>query len=175
MHLPRKTLFLLGIFASSPALAHTGQHLVDGFASGFAHPFSGVDHLLAMFGVGLWASMLSAGQSWKPPFAFVLVMALGGTLGAFGIPLAGAETGIAFSVVMLAGFIATRTRLSPLPAVLLTGLFGLFHGYAHGLEMQNGVDFAGYAAGFVAATATLHILGFLFGRSLLPVSFRQTG
>lgn len=175
MHLPRKTLFTLCLFAAPPALAHTGQRLVDGFASGFTHPFSGIDHLLAMVGVGLWAALWSPRHVWKLPVAFVLVMVLGGGLGAFGIPLAGTEIGIAASVLLLGGFVATRARLSPVPAVLLTGLFGLFHGYAHGLEMRAGVDFAGYAAGFVAATASLHLLGFLFGRSLLPGAFRRVG
>jgi urease accessory protein len=150
---------------------------VDGFASGFTHPFCGIDHLLAMLGVGLWAALWSPRHAWQLPVAFVLVMVLGGGLGALGLPLAGMETGIAASVLSLGGLIATRTRLPSAPAILLTGLFALFHGYAHGLEMRGGVDFTGYAAGFLSATATLHLLGILCGRSLLriPALYRACG
>ena len=47
------TVFLLG--ASSGAFAHP-SHNVSGFAAGIIHPLSGLDHLLAMVAVGLWAA-----------------------------------------------------------------------------------------------------------------------
>ena len=40
--------------AAGPALAHPGHE-----ASGFLHPFTGLDHMLAMVGVGLWAALLA--------------------------------------------------------------------------------------------------------------------
>jgi urease accessory protein len=43
-------LALAAICAATPALAHPGHpgHEVLGAAAGFGHPFSGIDHMLAM-------------------------------------------------------------------------------------------------------------------------------
>ena len=45
---------LLLLLASGTALAHPGHD--GGLAAGLAHPFTGLDHLLAMVAVGLWAA-----------------------------------------------------------------------------------------------------------------------
>ena len=43
---------------SSAAFAHVGDHSHMSFAEGLRHPFTGLDHMLAMVAVGLWASQL---------------------------------------------------------------------------------------------------------------------
>ena len=43
---------------STAALAHIGDHSHMSFSEGLLHPFSGLDHVLAMVVVGLWASQL---------------------------------------------------------------------------------------------------------------------
>jgi urease accessory protein len=54
-------------------------------------------------------------------------------------------------------------------AMGLVGLFAIFHGYAHGTEMPLDAAGATYAAGFMLATALLHVggiaLGFAVGRT----------
>jgi urease accessory protein len=168
----------MSLLALSPvALAHTGVHPVAGFLSGFAHPFLGIDHLLAMIAIGLWAVAAAPRRVWLLPLAFVSVMGLGGWLGAAGIPLAYTETGIAASVVLLGLLVSGRVRLSPFTAVGLVGLFALFHGYAHGAEIGADVELWAYAAGFVAATGLLHLTGIVLGRLLLakPVWYRSCG
>ena len=45
------SLAILSFAVAASAWAHPGH---DGGA-GFLHPFSGIDHLLAMIGVGMWA------------------------------------------------------------------------------------------------------------------------
>jgi hydrogenase/urease accessory protein HupE len=40
------------------ALAHGGH--ADSFAAAFAHPFGGLDHLLAMLIVGVWSARVAA-------------------------------------------------------------------------------------------------------------------
>ena len=50
------SLAVLATLVSTAAFAHAGDHshLAHlGFAAGFAHPFTGLDHLLAMIAVGL--------------------------------------------------------------------------------------------------------------------------
>jgi urease accessory protein len=176
----RRFVVLLSLVgAASVAEAHTGLHAVAGWAAGFAHPWSGVDHLLAMLGVGLWAAFVTPApaQVWRLPAAFVAVMALGGVLGASGLGLASAEFGIAASVLLLGLLVALKLRLSSPLAALLVGLFALFHGIAHGAEMGQGADFFAYALGFVCATALLHGAGLVLGRGLLPVAaaYRASG
>jgi urease accessory protein len=146
---------------AAPAAAHTGHDhgLFAGFGAGFAHPFGGVDHLLAMLAVGAWAAQQGGRAVWLVPLAFVSAMAAGGTIGLTGGTVGGTEAVIAASVLVL-GAVMTAALKPPLwLAAPLVGGFALFHGLAHGSELPPLADAAGYAAGFVAATALLHAGG----------------
>src|SRR5436190_20347349 len=66
------TLALL-FAGNGPALAHTGIEHAVSFASGFAHPWTGIDHMLAMVAVGLWAGINGGRALWTWPAAFVCV------------------------------------------------------------------------------------------------------
>lgn len=156
-------LALFAVAAASPALAHTGVGSTSGFASGFSHPLFGLDHFLAMIAVGVWASLMGGRALWLVPAAFVLVMALGGIGGVFGVPLPGVELMIAASVVLLGLLIALRARPATIAAMAVVGLFALFHGHAHGTEMHEGVSGLTYGLGFMAATALLHAAGIGIG------------
>ena len=46
------------LLLAAPAMAHDGTGLAGGFAAGFFHPLSGLDHMLAMVSVGLWGAFL---------------------------------------------------------------------------------------------------------------------
>ena len=94
-----------------PALAHTGIGPVDGFTAGFAHPLGGLDHLMAMLGIGLWAGLLGGRATWALPAAFLGAMALGGALGMAGLGLPMVEAGIAASVIVLGAVVALAARL----------------------------------------------------------------
>ncbi|MBY4591867.1 MULTISPECIES: HupE/UreJ family protein [Rhizobium] len=151
------------------AYAHPATGEAAGFSHGFAHPMSGVDHILAMVMVGVFAFQLGGRATWLVPATFVLVMALGGALGVAGTDLPFVETGIALSVVVLGAVIALDVK-APLAAALgVIGLFAVFHGHAHGAEMPEDASGAAYAAGFMVATALLHAaglaLGYIIGRA----------
>jgi len=159
-------LTALCLFAGS-ASAHTGNHLVTGFTSGLSHPLLGLDHLLAMLAIGLWAAQQGGRALWAVPAAFVGAMILGGGLAWSGLALPQVETGIAASVLVLGLLIATRRQWGVPAGVMIAAGFALFHGYAHGLEMPQAASPAHYALGFVLATAFLHgvgIAGGLLGR-----------
>ena len=66
---------------SPAAFAHVGDHSHLGLVAGLAHPFSGLDHMLAMVAVGLWASQLGRPAMWLMPLTFPAVMAIGAALG----------------------------------------------------------------------------------------------
>jgi urease accessory protein len=125
-----------------------------------------LDHLLAMFAVGLWAAQHRGRAVWMIPLTFVSVMVLGGIAGVCGAYMPGAELGITASLLVLGGLIATATRFRPSLSMMVVGFFALFHGYAHGHEMPAAVSAVSFSAGFVLATLLLHGLGMAVGLGL---------
>ncbi len=154
----RLLLSTLFIMATTPALAHVGQHLGFSAASGFAHPLMGLDHLAAMIAVGFWAAMARGKRIWIWPAAFVVAMLAGGVIGRAGIELPHVEPVIALSVVVLGVLVATGVRAPVWLGATLIAVFAIFHGHAHGAEAPA-EGWAGYALGFAAATALLHLVG----------------
>ncbi len=150
--------------ASSAAIAHTG-HGAEGFSSGFVHPFSGLDHLLAMVAVGLWAVQRNAAwdRLWQLPTAFMLALAVGAGAALAGWAAPIIEPGIAGSVLVLGLMLALAVRLPTAAAIALTSAFGLLHGHAHGAEMPAAVTPWAYGTGFLLGTALLHGSGLLVG------------
>ncbi len=162
---------------ASPALAHVGPGAHDSFAAGFGHPFLGLDHMLAMVAVGLWAAMLGGRALILVPAAFVGVMMLGFIAGAAGVPLPFVEPAILASVVVLGLLVALALPISALAGGALVGFFALYHGHAHGTEVGT-AGFLAYGAGFVAATVLLHVIGIVSGIALGrfgPVLLRVAG
>lgn len=146
-----------------PAAAHTGTGLAGGFQSGFLHPLSGFDHLLAMVSVGLWGAFLGRPLIVVLPVIFPTVMAVGGVMGIAGVPMPPVEIGIALSVLVLGAMIAGAVRAPVWLASLIVAIFAIFHGYAHGKELPSAADPVGYSAGFVLATGMLHVVGISLG------------
>ena len=145
------------------ALARPGIGHPHGFVHGFAHPLGGLDHVLAMVAVGLFAWQLGGRALWLVPATFVLVMALGGALGIAGVAVPGVEIGIVASVIVLGAIVALRVKTPLAIATGLVALFAIFHGHAHGTEMPLDASGAVYAAGFLLATALLHAAGIALG------------
>ncbi len=152
---------VLGLVCLLPgvAMAHILPGTGHGLREGLLHPFSGLDHLLAMFAVGLWAAGHRGRALWLIPLTFVSVMALGGAIGLAGMHIPGAEFGIALSALVLGSLIATATRFKPSWSMALVGAFAIFHGYSHGHEMPASVSAIGFSAGFLLSTLVLHALG----------------
>jgi urease accessory protein len=149
-------------------LAPAGQaHVEAGGAgsvvAGFLHPVTGIDHVVAMVAVGLWGAVLGPPAIWLLPVAFPMVMAFGGLLGLLAVPLPGVETGIALSALVLGVLVMFQTRLPLVLTFLLVGLFALFHGFAHGVELPEGGDALLFSLSFVVATGLLHLVGIALG------------
>ena len=156
-------LFLALAAWASPALAHVGRGQAAGLLSGLTHPISGLDHVLAMLAVGLWGAQLGSPALWLLPVAFPMTMALGGVLGLVGLPLPGVEVGIAISGIVLGTMVLSEARPLLGVALVLVGLFAIFHGHAHGTELPVGQSGLTYSIGFVAATGCLHGVGIAIG------------
>jgi len=148
---------------ASPAFAHVQSGQAAGFVTGFLHPISGLDHVLAMVAVGLWGAQLGAPAIWLLPITFPIVMALGGFLGLLGVPLPGVEIGIAASAILLGAAVMTEGRPPVYAAAALVGFFAIFHGHAHATELPPGQSALLYSLGFVVATGCLHAIGIAIG------------
>jgi urease accessory protein len=153
----------------SAALAHPAISEAHGFVQGLAHPLGGLDHILAMVAVGVFAWQLGGRAVWAVPATFVLIMALGSMLGIADIGIRGVQIGIAASVIVLGAIVAFRVNASVAAAMGVVALFAIFHGHAHGAEMPLAAASVPYALGFMLATALLHLagvaLGFVIGRA----------
>jgi urease accessory protein len=148
---------------ASPAHAHIIDAGGAGLAQGFSHPFTGLDHILAMVAVGIWAAQAGRPSLWVLPVAFPLAMAGGGLLGVAGVPVPGVEAGIAASVLGLGLLIAFQAKPPLALSIALVGLFALFHGHSHGPELPQAASPVLYGLGFIVATAILHAIGLGIG------------
>jgi urease accessory protein len=150
---------LLALAMPLTASAHTETSLVGGFLSGFTHPLTGLDHMVAMFAVGLWGAFLGQRAIWTLPVVFPVVMAVGGAAGVVGMPLPAVETGIALSAGLLGLLVAFAVKPPLWAAAAVVGFFAIFHGHAHGTELPKSANALAYAIGFVIATGLLHLAG----------------
>jgi len=161
--LPLLSLVFVLLCAPGPAAAHTEVGIAGGLLSGFLHPLTGMDHLVAMVAVGLWGAQLGAPGIWVLPVCFPAVMAVGGLLGVLGVPLPFSEPVIAASALVLGFAVAMALRVPFWAAAIVVGVFAIFHGYAHGQELPGAANPLAYGVGFVVATGMLHALGILIG------------
>ena len=157
------TVFLAILLWPLAAWAHVESGQAGGFLSGLSHPISGLDHVLAMIAVGLWGAQLGSPAVWLLPVAFPMMMAFGGMLGLMGIPVPGIEIGIAVSGVVLGALILGEKKMPLFAALLIVAFFAIFHGHAHGTELEAGQNAMLYSLGFVICTGTLHAVGIGMG------------
>jgi urease accessory protein len=155
---------------STAALAHPGAGAhTHGFLAGFAHPFTGLDHLLAMLAVGAW-SVRQPNAKWLPA-TFISMLMAGMASGAMGYSIPGLETGIALTVALIGLLIAVAVRLPAAAATVTVGVFALVHGNAHGHELPQ----ASSAFGLLLASAVLVYGGNLLGRVSPALALKLSG
>jgi urease accessory protein len=140
------------------ASAHP-NHPASGFADGLAHPISGLDHLLAIVGVGLWAAQIGRRATWAVPLAFVAAMAFGAAARFAGIDVPLVEPMVLTGTLALGLLIAVGIKLPTWSAAALVAGFAVFHGAAHAAELRDGASVVTYGAGFVLTTIALLVVG----------------
>lgn len=154
-----KKIFLTFVALEVALFAHVGVHSTSGFAAGFSHPIGGLDHILAMVAVGLWAAQMRGKAIFVVPATFVAMMAIAALFGLAGAELPMIEEGILASVFVLGALVAFGVKLPMVVGAVIVGLLAIFHGHAHGAEMPLEASAIGYSIGFVLATALLHAVG----------------
>lgn len=143
---------------ATPAFAHLSPEQHGSFVAGLSHPVFGLDHILAMIAVGLWAAVLGGRARWALPASFVGVMMLGYVAAVFGYGLPFVEPIILLSVLALGLAVALPVYLPAFAAASIVGAFALFHGLAHGGELGSAAALS-FGVGFVLSTALLHGIG----------------
>lgn len=165
-HYLNRSLLVLTLAAlPGLALAHlggdAGSHHEIGFAAGFSHPFTGLDHVFAMIAVGIWSALASR-RIWLAPSAFAGMLGIGALFGMAGVSLPLVEPMVAASLLVIGLLVAVRSSLPGTVSLMLIGGFALFHGLAHGSELMG----AAALAGMLLGTLTLHLFGIGIGLML---------
>jgi urease accessory protein len=153
---------LIAVAATVPAFAHLDPAEHGSFAAGFSHPLFGLDHILAMVAVGLWAAIQGGRALWLVPAAFVGTMAVGFAAAIAGVPLPFVEPVILASVIFVGIAVALALPVPTAAVAALVGFFAFFHGHAHGGEL-GAAGVWEFAIGFILATAVLHAVGIGIG------------
>jgi urease accessory protein len=153
----------LALLPGTPASAHWVDVGNGSWAEGLTHPFSGLDHVVAMIAIGLWASVIGRAALWLLPMGFLASMAMGAALSFHGIVLPGAEDAAAVSVAVLGVLLAVAARPPFAVGAGIAGSFGVAYGFAHGAEIADAAAPFLYGLGLLTATAMLHLAGIALG------------
>jgi urease accessory protein len=140
------------------------------FAHGSVHPFTGLDHILAMLAVGLWASSGKTWQRFAAVGAFVWLMVVGALIGMMipGLPIV--ESLIAATVIVGGGILIIGKKFTTTLGLCVAAGFALVHGYAHGAEIGSSLALT-YFAGFALSSAILCTTG--IGLGALVAAYRK--
>ena len=164
-----------------PVLAHNFTGMV-GFYDGISHPVLGFDHFLAMISVGIVSAQIGGRAIWTVPTTFVSIMTIGGLFGFFLLidEYFFVEVGIIFSVILLGLGISIEKKIPIKLILVFVGIFGLFHGTAHGIEVPAAANPLLFVLGFITGTTALHIFGvgigyFSIKTTISSILLRLTG
>ena len=158
---------LLSLFSCS-VYAHSG-HSGSGFLAGFSHPFSGIDHVLVMIAIGVWAGKIGGAARWQLPLTFVVIMAVSAMIGLGSLP--SLDIGIAVSVMAMGLLLVLNSPINRTIQFSITSLFAMLHGFAHGAELsfEQGSQLL---VGMVLATALLHGVGLILATRYSQINQR---
>ena len=164
-----------------PVLAHNFTGMV-GFYDGISHPVLGLDHFLAMISVGIVSAQIGGKAIWTVPATFVSIMTIGGVFGFLLIidEFFFVEVGIVLSVILLGFGISIEKKIPTNLIMVFVGIFGLFHGIAHGIEVPAAANPLLFVLGFICGTSALHIFGvgigyFSIKTAISSILLRLTG
>lgn len=172
-HFYRFAALAMLLLAGFPAWAHVSYYHT-GLWAGLAHPFSGLDHLLAAFGIGVWAWSRKIVTDKHKVYVLgtaCLGIILLSLLFAAWLPAASLEWLLTSSVLVTGLLVLFAARLPFWSAALLSGFFIACHTYAHIVEMpppllENTNSTAAYIGGFTLATLALLAIGMIAARLL---------
>lgn len=150
---------VLGSFLT-PVWAHSGLDHVMGFEAGLLHPWSGFDHMIVMFAVGVYASGLTGVSAIGLPSVILAFTVGGASCVLLGAIVPDVELGILLSLIVT-GALLISSKQPPVSLLFLSMAgFAFCHGYAHAVEISEDAHAADYLFGLLSGTALIIGLGF---------------
>lgn len=159
----------------SPALAHSGSEADGGFLAGLTHPLFGLDHLLAMLAVGLWAALSEPGRFWVAPAGFLFGMLASLVLALSGFAILASESLILLSVVLFGALALFAARVPQLVAFAGAAILASAHGAAHAVEIPLTGNTIAYAGGVMLMTTVLLTAGTAAGLATRRLQIGNVG
>jgi urease accessory protein len=148
------------LFLPQVTNAHISVGEISSFWDGLYHVIGGLDHILVMVAVGVWAAQIGKRVIWLVPLAFIPIMLFGGWICITQILLPCTKMEIAAVNFTLAGLIMF-TACFPLGiSSSILALLAIFYGYMHGAAIFGTSAGIGYGVGFVFATMIVYLCGF---------------
>ncbi|MBV7340119.1 HupE/UreJ family protein [Chloroflexi bacterium TSY] len=161
MKLRHAFVLILLMAVPRPIFAHglIGNEL----SAGSSNPIAGWDHLVAIIAVGIVSTKMDGRSIWGVLLLFLPSIAVGYSIGIQHVIWPYAEWGVPLSLVGL-GLLMTLPRRPQLLVVSLTILlFGMSHGYAHGIEWIDKTSGWWHSLGFLGITIGVYIMGVILG------------
>lgn len=159
-------VLLAGALTPVAALAHPGHPEAGaGFMAGLLHPLSGLDHVLMIVAVSLWAAQVKTAGRMAVAASLGVFVAIGALLPVAPLAGAGLEIAIALTVIGAGMLLAMGRHWPAWTTASVAALFALIHGFAHGAEGPAASPL--YVPGVVAATAGLALVVSLLAARLL--------
>lgn len=158
----KQLLLATGLLLPTLVMAHPGhQHPEASFWSGFIHPFTGLDHLVMVLGLGVLMWSMSKKGQLLGVWGLLTTLVAGFILGGQGLlSVQVAEYGIIGSLLLVAVSLWRQTTLAfAVAAVALA----LCHGAAHGVELAANGHIAQQLLGMLAAMAVIYSAGLALG------------
>ena len=148
------------------ALAHSDASHTHSLMNGLLHPLTGIDHLITLLAIGLWASMQAHRKQLAIPMNFIAVMGVSAVLAMTGIAIPLIETGILLGLIIISLLLVANKKSTLTLSIAIASSIAIFHGSAHGVEWQGTFALL-YCIGFLSSTTLLMGSAYCFGKYYL--------
>ena len=161
-----KNWLITALCLVSPSLlAHTGGHIDHSLMSGLLHPLTGIDHLLVLIAVGLIAAKQGGKALFAFPAIFLVLMAAGALLNAYGVQIPFIESLIALSLMAFGLLVCINQKQRSKILFLGVSFFAVFHGYAHAAEIPADSSAMMYFSALMLMSLVICLIGCVLGLS----------
>lgn len=147
------------------ASAHPGHN--HGLLGGLMHPFTGIDHILGMISMGIWAFNTKVKSNWfKVYICYLVGLISGGIVGLNHLFLFNVDLMIALTIAGTGLIFLKKSPIQLIIKLILTIFFSLWHGVAHGMEIPVMAHPVAYISGFIISSSLLFCVGSVLGNTL---------
>lgn len=163
---------LLSSFWPSMAEAHPGHGV--GVMGGMMHPLTGIDHMMGLLAIGIWAAR-NGSKLYRllVPMAFLGGMIVGGVMGIEHMAPYFLESALIMTLIATGVLFVLSVRLPIYLQLLVAVFFALWHGLAHGAEIPSMVEPWAFIVGFVISSAMLLAVGVALGLTVFNTRVRE--